>query len=844
MEKGVGNVRVDVYAIRNAGSWSIRISLDVRADLIWWAEEVQESPRRMVFLVGSIPLGWALKLEQTELRDKGLDVWHLPHWKQFVNNVLEEELQEAAKFHSTRRYQSTAQYESSTQYVNEDSMWMWEFRDGDYANAPWKNDREMDGEVRIRIKNQAVLGNRMKVAGRERKVEYGVMRGMPSEREAEGLRDHGVMREVVGGRKVGDLRDHGMKREVTSESKSRNLRDHEVMGELPIRSKAERLQAQEVMGELLQEAGVLVEALRGRSLLVVEVDALLAETAPTLAGSWFMAAQLAYLQGQLAFGAGVAPAASPARGALWPQRRHKILRCRRCGSVALGRTACASCGSAACAYCEACLAMGRSRACALLLRGAAHPAVRGTAGGSPTEAMGRWGLSAAQSAAAGAALRFLATPPVGGVAMGTSVPTTPIDHSTPSGNLTPSGTTSASTPSGHLTPSGTASPSTPSGRSTSSGTASPSTPSGRSTSSGTTRASPRAATKSRSFVPARLRSSATAKPDCFLLWAVTGAGKTEMIFPLLDAVLKAGGRVLVATPRRDVVLELAPRLARAFPDEMVVTLYGGSQERWRPGNLTLATTHQLMRFNHAFDLVIIDEIDAFPFHNDPMLAYAAQNACKPEGKFVYLSATPPRQLQKEVASGKLPHAKVPVRFHGHPLPVPSRLDMKSVAHCLRQQRISDKIIHNLGHSIQRGAQCFIFVSRIRHIEPLVKLLRHFVPGIRIEGTSSVDPHRAEKVLAFRETKIRMLITTTILERGVTVPRSDVFILDADSDLFDEASLIQMAGRAGRSKDDPAGRVFLASPEWTKSQKRAVSQIRRMNRIARREGYLNRDHADK
>src|SRR5690606_31442871 len=33
----------------------------------------------------------------------------------------------------------------------------------------------------------------------------------------------------------------------------------------------------------------------------------------------------------------------------------------------------------------------------------------------------------------------------------------------------------------------------------------------------------------------------------FLLWAVTGAGKTEMIFPLLEAVLSRGGRALVAT---------------------------------------------------------------------------------------------------------------------------------------------------------------------------------------------------------------------------------------------------------------------------------------------------------
>ncbi|KHF35025.1 Transcription-repair-coupling factor [Paenibacillus sp. P1XP2] len=323
----------------------------------------------------------------------------------------------------------------------------------------------------------------------------------------------------------------------------------------------------------------------------------------------------------------------------------------------------------------------------------------------------------------------------------------------------------------------------------------------------------------------------------FLLWAVTGAGKTEMIFPLLGAILERGGRVLVATPRRDVVLELAPRLAKAFPDTRIVTLYGGSDERWREGDLTLATTHQLMRFYQAFDLVVIDELDAFPYHNDPMLAYAAEHACKPDGKFIYLSATPPRPLQKEAARGRLPHAKVPVRFHGHPLPVPKRIALKSIEQCLRRPMLLKRLSSHLSLSLERGAQIFLFVSRIRHIDPLVAILRKMFGEVCIEGTSSEDPFRAEKVTRFRRREIRLLVTTTILERGVTVPRSDVFIADADSSLFDDASLVQMAGRAGRSAEDPAGRVVFASPQWTISQKRAVNQIKSMNRIARKNGYL-------
>ncbi|MGG4049618.1 helicase-related protein, partial [Paenibacillus favisporus] len=333
------------------------------------------------------------------------------------------------------------------------------------------------------------------------------------------------------------------------------------------------------------------------------------------------------------------------------------------------------------------------------------------------------------------------------------------------------------------------------------------------------------------------RSGTSIAPSRFLLWAVTGAGKTEMIFPLLDSVLAVGGRVLVATPRRDVVLELAPRLAKAFSGVRIVTLYGGSAERWESGALTLATTHQLMRFYHAFDLVVIDELDAFPYHNDPMLAYAAQHACKPDGKFVYLSATPPRPLQREVSRGTLPHAKVPVRYHGHPLPVPKRIAMRSVETCLRQPKLLGPLVGELRRSIDRGAQIFLFVSRIRHIGPLVEILRRRFKDISVEGTSSEDSGRGEKVMAFRKKEIRLLVTTTILERGVTVPRSDVYILDADSSLFDEASLVQMAGRAGRSSEDPAGRVIFASSQWTLSQKLAVSQIKAMNRIAGKHGYL-------
>ncbi|MGG1614572.1 DEAD/DEAH box helicase, partial [Paenibacillus phoenicis] len=430
-----------------------------------------------------------------------------------------------------------------------------------------------------------------------------------------------------------------------------------------------------------------------------------------------------------------------------------------------------------CAYCEACLALGRSRSCALLLRGSSAGAVPpraegGTAAGPTGSLLDRWGLSPAQRSAAGQALRFLAQAQE-------AAPQRPV--------------------------------------------------------AATAHGRPALLLASRRSLSRQIETEP--RPPRFLLWAVTGAGKTEMIFPLLRYALDSGGRVLVATPRRDVVLELAPRVAKAFPEEPMAVLYGGSPQRWEEARLILATTHQLMRFYQAFDLVVIDELDAFPYHNDPMLNFAAEAACKPEGRFILLSATPPARMRREIRAGRLPHAKVPARYHGHPLPVPERITMASVELCLRRRVLPSALLHPLRHSVQRGAQIFLFVTRIRQIATFSELLRTYFPGIRIEGTSSTDPDRNEKVRAFREGRIRMLVTTTILERGVTVPKSDVYIVDADSDLFVEASLVQMAGRAGRSKDDPNGKVVFAAPAWTKSQRDAIRQIRMMNAAAYKNGFI-------
>ena len=99
-----------------------------------------------------------------------------------------------------------------------------------------------------------------------------------------------------------------------------------------------------------------------------------------------------------------------------------------------------------------------------------------------------------------------------------------------------------------------------------------------------------------------------------------------------------------------------------------------------------------------------------------------------------------------------------------------------------------------------------------------------------EQVHAGDPERIEKVQSFREKQASLLLTTTILERGVTFPSVDVFVIDAGHLVFDEAALVQIAGRAGRSPDDPDGDVRFYHAGKTNAMLDAYESIVKMNKL--------------
>lgn len=314
-----------------------------------------------------------------------------------------------------------------------------------------------------------------------------------------------------------------------------------------------------------------------------------------------------------------------------------------------------------------------------------------------------------------------------------------------------------------------------------------------------------------------------------LVWAVTGAGKTEMIFPLIEKVLQQQQRIAICSPRVDVCIELFPRIQQVFPTTSVGLFHGRSEERYQLTQIMLATVHQLVRFEKAFDVLVIDEVDSYPLAGNQMLHQAINKAKKESGMIVYLSATPPKELLKQVDHGDVSLTKLYQRFHGHPLPEPQ---CHLLLRDLEFLGINPQLRWQIKRMINHQQRFMLFFPQIPTMKLFAKQLKKLYPSLTFVDVSSKDQQRLEKVQQFREQKVQAILTTTILERGVTFKKITVIVVNADAKEFSKTTLIQIAGRAGRGKDSYDDEVHFYYQYYNQQVRNACREIHSLNRQAK------------
>ena len=297
-----------------------------------------------------------------------------------------------------------------------------------------------------------------------------------------------------------------------------------------------------------------------------------------------------------------------------------------------------------------------------------------------------------------------------------------------------------------------------------------------------------------------------------LIDAVCGAGKTEICLALIEKVLGEGKQVGWCVPRREVVLEISKRLATYFESYRVVSVCQGFT-KVVVGDIIVCTTHQLYRYPNYFDVLIVDEPDAFPFAGNVTLQTLMHRAVKKN--IVYLSATYDAKEMRVLT--------LPIRPSGILLPVPL---------LIKTRVIWMRLLWLLYR--YRNESCLIFV-------PTRKMAQHLSRYLRIPFLTSQSENKAEILRDFRENQGK-LISTTVLERGVTFENIHVFVVHAQHMVFNEASLVQIAGRAMRGMKPQKGDVIFLCLDISKAVERSIERIKKANHDA--QYVLNHDTREK
>ncbi|MCH5180093.1 MAG: DEAD/DEAH box helicase family protein [Erysipelotrichales bacterium] len=301
-----------------------------------------------------------------------------------------------------------------------------------------------------------------------------------------------------------------------------------------------------------------------------------------------------------------------------------------------------------------------------------------------------------------------------------------------------------------------------------------------------------------------------------LIYAVTGAGKTEIVYETIAFVLSLGKTVGFAIPRKDVVIELLPRLQKAFDNKKVIAVYGGHHNELK-GDIVLLTTHQLYRYKNYFDLLIVDEIDAFPYQNNELLESFFVKSIR--HNYIYMSATPSNRIKELFKSEGYSMLTLFSRFHNHSLIVPK---VKKISDTLQYLFVL-KLLRNY-HKLKK--RVLIFVPTIGMSKKVFDFLKLFFKNINY--VNSKRENKDQILNDFRDKKIMFIVTTSILERGITIDDLQVVVLFSNHIVYSSQSLIQIAGRVGRNINHPSGDVYFLTNEITENIKDAIKEINYCN----------------
>lgn len=129
-------------------------------------------------------------------------------------------------------------------------------------------------------------------------------------------------------------------------------------------------------------------------------------------------------------------------------------------------------------------------------------------------------------------------------------------------------------------------------------------------------------------------------------------------------------------------------------------------------------------------------------------------------------------------------------------PPPGRLPIITEVRKYSDQLVRQAILHE----IQREGQAFVLHNKVETIDAFAEKLKKLIPEasfVVAHGQLKAEDLE-ERIMAFKTGKFKVLVSSTIIENGIDLPRANTLIVN-EAERFGLAQLYQLRGRVGRSK---------------------------------------------
>lgn len=212
--------------------------------------------------------------------------------------------------------------------------------------------------------------------------------------------------------------------------------------------------------------------------------------------------------------------------------------------------------------------------------------------------------------------------------------------------------------------------------------------------------------------------------QAFLLFGVTGSGKTEVYLRVIEAMLARGRQALMLVPEIALTPQLEARVRSRFPDANIVAAHSGVTDAARSraflaalegkADIVLGTRLAVFMPLPRLGLIVVDEEHDPSFKQQEGLRYSARDvaiwrARQRDVPIVLGSATPSLESFHHAGSGRYTRLELPARAVAEArLPAVTLIDTRKQK---LQEGLSQELIAAVSERLQRREQSLVFLNR-------------------------------------------------------------------------------------------------------------------------------------